>query len=125
MAAILEIIYGPDFDMINEKNMIYVDNEYISSIKPIKFLEESIASCIGLNVLKYIDNKKIKNPFGKITVSITDEEVHIHTNITNDLIEKFIEICNNCYITNHLTFKKILINNDSYFDRKIFELKSL
>jgi hypothetical protein len=112
MSAILEVIYGPDFDMVNDKNMVYVDNDYIDSHKPIKFLEESIAACIGLGILKYINIEKIKNPFGKITINITKEEIHIHTYMNNKLLDKFIEIYKNCYITNHLSFTKILINND-------------
>lgn len=112
MAAILEVVYGPDFDMINEKSMVYVNDDYISSNKPIKLLEESIASCIGLGILKYIDLEKIKNPFGRIIINIAEEEIHIHIDISEDLLNKFINICKECYITNHLIFRSKIINRN-------------
>jgi len=114
MSTKLEVIYGPDFDMTLEKNMVCIDNDFITFDKPIKFLERSIAACIGLSILKYINTEKIKNPFGDIFINISNETIILRTNMNTELINKFVEICENCYITNHLNFSKKLINNGEH-----------
>ena len=79
-------------------------------IKPIHDLELSIGFCIGLNIIKYIDMENIENPFGDININISNEYINIRTNMDDNWLGIFSEICRDCYITKHLTFKKKIIN---------------
>jgi hypothetical protein len=78
---------------------------------PLELLEQSVACCLALGLEKYIEKNGLKNnPFGSIIVSICGEELHIRSDIADEKVANvFKGICDNCYITQHLTFKKKII----------------
>jgi len=91
-------------------------NSILFPTQPLKLLEESIATCIALTIFKYYHNENQRNPFGNITVNISDEQVNIRTNMDESRVHHLAMLCSECYITKHLTFKKVIINNDKSYE---------
>lgn len=107
MSVIIDFPYGDgDCYFIGELN------ELIHHYTPMNCLEQSIAACLGRGIKKYYDQKGItENVFGKITINISAEAVNMRTDIGDlELLVEFVNICKECYILNHLTFVKKIID---------------
>ena len=105
-----------------DENLAVNGNSILFPAKPIQLIEESIATCLALTIFKYYHNENQRNPFGNITVNISNEQVNIRTNMSESLVNHLSMLCNECYITKHLIFKKVIINKGKNCEVKSFSL---